>query len=312
MAYRNKFLDRITLLVNIKSTAPFQIITVDFLHLDKCRGEYEYILVVTDHFTRFAQALPTKNNRAKTTADKIFNEVVLKFGFPDQIHYDQGGEFVNKIWMYLQKLSGIKASKTTPYHPMGNSQCERMIRTLLNMLKTLDKYQKKNWKDHIKHLIWSYNNTKHKATKFSPHFLMFGRYGRLPIDLMFNRDNGNDFQSYDEYVDCWKESMQEAHRIASEKSDLSNRQGKKFYDNRARGKPIDIGDRVLVRNLTPRGGTTKLNSHWEEKIYVVTDKRQDIPIFKVKPVDSSGKERILHRNLLIKCNQLSQIPSTNQ
>ena len=113
-------------LVNISSTAPFEMITVDFLHLDKCRGGFEYVLVVTDHFTRYAQAFATKTNKAKTAADKIFTEVLPNFGYPKQIHHDKGKEFNNNIWKHLQKLSGIKASSTTPYHPMGNGQCERI------------------------------------------------------------------------------------------------------------------------------------------------------------------------------------------
>ena len=77
-------------LIKITSTAPFEVMTVDFLHLDKCRGGYEYILVVTDHFTRYAQAFATRSNKARVAADKIFNEVVPNFGFPQQIHHDKG------------------------------------------------------------------------------------------------------------------------------------------------------------------------------------------------------------------------------
>uniref|UniRef100_A0A7M5XBV7 Uncharacterized protein n=1 Tax=Clytia hemisphaerica TaxID=252671 RepID=A0A7M5XBV7_9CNID len=266
-------------LVNIQSTAPFEIVTTDFLHLDKCRGGYEYLLVVTDHFTRFAQVFPTKNKRAKSAADKIFNEIVPNFGFPQQIHHDKGGEFVNKIWQSLQTVAGIKASNTTPYHPMGNGQCERMNRTLINMLKTLDQYKKSNWKDHVKHLVWAYNNTKHKATGYSPHFLMFGRNAKLPIDMMFEGKEETQHQSYGGYVDAWTSSMREAAKLAKENAEKVAKQGKKHYDQKVRCSFIKVGDRVLVRNLTPRGGTGKLRSYWEEKVHVVVDKRDDIPIY---------------------------------
>jgi hypothetical protein len=42
---------------------------MDFLTLEKSKGGYQHILVITDHYTRYAQAIPTKNQLAKTTAE---------------------------------------------------------------------------------------------------------------------------------------------------------------------------------------------------------------------------------------------------
>jgi hypothetical protein len=43
-------------LQSITTTSPFQLIGIDFVHLERSSRGYEYILVVVNHFTRYVQA----------------------------------------------------------------------------------------------------------------------------------------------------------------------------------------------------------------------------------------------------------------
>ena len=117
----------------VSTNQSFELITIDYLHLDQCKGGYEYLLVVVHHFTKFAQAFPTKNKPGRFAADILFNKYFLEFGFPKRILQSQGKEFDNKLFKRLSEITGVKPSRTTPYHPMGNGLCERMNQTLLNI-----------------------------------------------------------------------------------------------------------------------------------------------------------------------------------
>ena len=138
------------------------------LTLEPSKSGIQNKLIITDRFTKFAVAVPTKNQTAKTTADALFNSFIIPYGLPKTIHSDQGANFSSKLIKELCQITGISKSRTTPYHPMGNGITERFNRTLLSMLGTLEPDKKSNWKAYIGPLVHAYNATKHDTTGFLP------------------------------------------------------------------------------------------------------------------------------------------------
>ena len=147
-------------LVLVESTYPMDLVCMDFLSLEMSAGGYENILVITDHFTRYAQALPSKNQTAKTTARLLFDNFICHYGFPARLHSDQGRNFESQVIKELCSIANIEKSRTTPYHPMGNGMPERFNQTLLNMVGTLEDHQKSDWKSYVPSLVHAYNSTR--------------------------------------------------------------------------------------------------------------------------------------------------------
>lgn len=133
---------------------------------------------------------------------------------------------------------------------------------------------------------------------------MFGRSPRLPIDLMFDLGSHEQLGDYQDYVKKWQRDMREAYALASRCMDKSSARSKAFYDRKASSPVLYSGDRVLVRNLSERGGPRKLRSYWERQIHVVDDRIADRPVYRVKPEHGRGKRRVLHRNLRLPCDAL--------
>ena len=191
---------------------------------------------------------------------------MLRFGLPDKILHEQGGEFENHLFKELAKLCEVKRIRTRPYHPQTNRKVECMNQTIISMLQTLPELHKSKWKDHIQKLVFACNCTKHSRTKYSPYFLLFGRHPKLPIDIILPTDR-HVKGTHKDHINKSKEQMKEACKVVSKHA--KNKDIRHKNNSSRFSISLQPGDRVLVRNMSERGGTGKMRNFGEEKIHII-------------------------------------------
>ena len=169
------------------------------------------------------------------------------------------------------------------------------------MLGTLQDNQKADWKAHLSTLTHAYNAATHDSTRFSPFYLMFGRHPCLAVDAFLGIPQSQEqVKSRQDYVDKLKHRMAFAYETASSEAQKKSDRQKGYYDYKVRYVKLEVGDRVLVKNVGLRG-KQKLADMWEHCPYVVKSQPVPaIPVYEVvKENAPSSKPRVLHHNMLL-------------
>ena len=155
---------------------PMELVHMDYLTIEANEGGKDvHILVITDHFTRYAQAIVTGSQTANCTAQNLWDKFIFHYGLPEKILMDQGCTFESDLLKALCEITQAEKIMTSGYHPQTNEQCEHFNVTLINMLGTLLDKPKSMWREQVPSLVQAYNCTRNNATGFSPYYLMLGR-----------------------------------------------------------------------------------------------------------------------------------------
>ena len=290
-------------LENIMATHPLELFHLDYLYLEPGKGLEENVLVITDNFTRYAQAYVTRTQTTQMTAKTLWDKFIVHYGLPEKILTDQGWNFESQLVSDLCELMGIWKIRNSPYHLQTHSQCERFNSTLFNMLGTLPKEKKSEWKNHIGTFVHTYNCTKNSAMGFSPYYLMFGKQPCLPVDValglaLYTIIEPNTSKFIQKLRECTKWAHEKAETFQAKEAQRQ----KLNYDKRNRAAALEVRDMVLV-HVTAFKGCHKMQDRWENRENVVEKQpHPNIPVYVVCPRDGEGCSQTLHRNYLLPMN----------
>ncbi|GJX90402.1 putative reverse transcriptase domain-containing protein [Tanacetum coccineum] len=202
-------------------------ITMDFVtKLSKTTNSYDTIWVIVDRLTKSAHFLPMRETDPMEKLMKLYMKEVE-----------------------LNKALGTRLDISTAYHPETDSQSERTIQTLEDMLRACVLYFGKNWYRHLPLVEFSYNNSYHTSIKAAPFEALYGRKCR---SLVCWAEVGDAQLTGPAII---HETTEKIVQIKSRIQAAHDRQ--KSYAN-IRRKPIifQVGDRVMLK-VSPWKGVVR-------------------------------------------------------
>ena len=283
----------------LSTSEPLFLVSTDVLGpFPVTKNGNKYILVVSDHFSKWVEIFAVPDQTAETTAKVILNEFICRFGCPLQLHSDQGRNYESAIFTELCRLLEIRKSRTTPRNPKSNGLTERFNRTLLKMIKAYLKGQQNRWDENLGCLAAAYRATPQESTSMTPNMLMLGREVRLPAEVIFGNPhpNNGEVASYGNYVSFLREKMQHAHEIAREHLNAAAERQKAIYDSKISVNSYKPGDYVWYLNENRKVGISpKLQVKYFGPCLVIM-KVNDLDY--VIQINDKGKRKLVHHNKL--------------
>ena len=139
----------------------------DFLEYKTSNNKgFRYILVIIDNFSKHLWAIPLKNNYSQTITQDFSNFLTESIQKPLKIESERGKNWYNSIFQNLLKSKNLY--HFSRYTDKGASVCERVIRTIRNLLKKpIFLAVNADWKSELPSVIKQYNNTIHSSIKMT-------------------------------------------------------------------------------------------------------------------------------------------------
>jgi len=159
----------------IQSTAPWERLSIDFVGPMANSSGYTYMLTIVDEFSRYPFAYPCKDMRAETVINKLVDLFSI-FGCPRAIHSDRGTQFESELFRKFLLDNSIIKTRTTPYRPQANGQCERTNGSIckgIALTLRSKNLPKDKWTDALPIVLSSLRGLLCTATNCTPHERLF-------------------------------------------------------------------------------------------------------------------------------------------
>ena len=149
---------------------------------DRSEG-YTYLLTILDRYSRWLEAVPLTSITAVDCAQALLRAWVSRFGVPQDVTTDQGAQFTSALWSELMATLGVKALRTTSYHPQSNGMVERIHCVLKERLMSLSP-RASDWMTNLPMVLLGIRTATRDDSLISPAHLTYGAPLRLPGEFV--------------------------------------------------------------------------------------------------------------------------------
>lgn len=272
------------MVITTTSTYAFEKIFLDIVGpIEEDYSGYKYILTIQCELSKFIEAYPLKNKESETVARNFVNNFILRYSIPKIIATDRGSEFMSSVMTDVCKLLEIDKLNSTSYHHQSIGALENTHKNLGAFLRIQCDGHPETWSHWLPFWCYTYNNTVHSATKYTPFELVFGRTSNLP---KITEEDVQPLYNPDYYPFELRYRLQVAHSDARNNVLKSKNERKNVYDKSVNPVTYAKDDLILVRNET----ANKLDCLYDGPFVVIEDIEPNVKILKNNKID------IIHKN----------------
>ncbi|GFW46657.1 retrovirus-related Pol polyprotein from transposon 412 [Trichonephila clavipes] len=223
-------------LIPIVSNYPNEIVTLDLLGpYPASRPErYRFLLVITDHFTKWSELIPLRKASAQAIANALFENYISRYGSPISLISDNGPQFISEVFEHLSHRLDIKHMKTVTYRPQANLT-ERVNRNLVQMIACFVKENHENWDRFLHKFAFALRTSVNETTNKTPAELFLGRKIITPFSKLINVTEGAEYvgRNIEKLFDEARQNMRK------------HKHWGKYYNRKRREVSIKVNDLVV-------------------------------------------------------------------
>ncbi|GFS60908.1 hypothetical protein TNCV_2002521 [Trichonephila clavipes] len=153
---------------------------------------YRFVLVITDHFTKWSELIPLRKALAQAIANAFFENYISRYGAPISLISDNDPQFISEVFEHLGHRLDIKHMKTVTYRPQANLT-ERVNRNLVQMIACFVKENHENWDRFLHELAFTLRTSVNETTNKTTAELFLGRKIITPFSKLINVTEGAEY-----------------------------------------------------------------------------------------------------------------------